>query len=108
MRTEEQTSMHLLLASIITVFGVMLIFTTIVMSWESWMVPIIVIGSSVMWCLHIGRSGSNVLYENLCIALLMIGFFSLLYTEPFCLICLLWLVCWFLFFPCLTENVCCI
>ena len=75
MRTEEQTSMHLLLASIITVFGVMLIFATIVMSWESWMIPIIVIGSSAVWCLHIGRSGSNVLYENLCIGLLMIGFF---------------------------------
>ncbi len=75
MKTEEQTSIHLLLASIITVFGVVLIFTTIAMSWELWMVPIIVIGSSIVWCLHIGRAGSNVLYENLCIGLLMIGFF---------------------------------
>ena len=75
MRTEEQTSTHLLLASIVTVFGVMLILTTIAMSWEFWMVPIIVIGSSLVWCLHIGRSGSNALYQNLCIGLLMIGFF---------------------------------
>lgn len=75
MRTEEQTSTHLLLASIVTVFGVMLILTTIAMSWEFWMVPIIVIGSSLVWCLHIGRSGSNSLYQNLCIGLLMIGFF---------------------------------
>ena len=75
MRTEEQTSVHLLLASIVTVFGVILILTTIAMSWEFWMVPIIVIGSSIVWYLHIGRAGSNVFYENLCIGLLMVGFF---------------------------------
>ncbi len=75
MRTEEQTSVHLLLASIVTVFGVILILTTIAMSWEFWMVPIIVIGSSIVWYLHIGRASSNVFYENLCIGLLMVGFF---------------------------------
>ncbi len=75
MRTEEQTSVHLLLASIVTVFGIMLILTTIAMSWEFWMVPIIVIGTSIIWFLHIGRAGSNIFYENLCIGLLLIGFF---------------------------------
>ena len=75
MRTEEQTSVHLLLACIVTVVGMMLILTTIAMSWELWMIPIIVIGSSIVWFLHIGRAGSNILYENLCIGLLMIGFF---------------------------------
>ncbi len=74
MRTEEQTSVHLLLACIVTVVGMMLILTTIAMSWELWMIPIIVIGSSIVWFLHIGRAGSNILYENLCIGLLMIGF----------------------------------
>jgi len=75
MRTEEQTSVHLLLASIVTVFGVILILTTIAMSWEFWMIPIIVIGSSIVWYLHIGRASSNIFYENLCIGLLMVGFF---------------------------------
>ncbi len=76
MRTEEQTSAHLLLASIVSVFGVILILITIAMSWEMWMIPIIVIGSSIVWCLHIiGRTGSNIFYENLCIGLLMVGFF---------------------------------
>ena len=75
MRTEEQTSVHLLLASIVTVFGTMLILTTIAMSWELWMVPIIVIGNSIVWILHIGRVGSNILYENLCVGLMLIGFF---------------------------------
>ena len=59
MRTEEQTSVHLLLASIVTVFGVILILTTIAMSWEFWMIPIIVIGSSIVWYLHIGRASSR-------------------------------------------------
>lgn len=75
MRTEEQTSAHLLLASIITVFGMMLILTTIAMSWEFWMIPIILIGNSLIWILHIGRASSNTFFENLCIGLLMIGFF---------------------------------
>lgn len=75
MRTEEQTSVHLLLASIVTVFGVILILTTIAMPWEFWMIPIIVIGSSIVWYLHIGRASSNIFYENLCIGLLMVGFF---------------------------------
>ena len=47
MRTEVQTSIHLLLASIVSVFGVMLILITMAMSWEPWMIPIIVIGSSL-------------------------------------------------------------
>lgn len=75
MREKEQTSIHLLLASIVTIFGVMLILITIAISWEPWMVPIIVIGNSLVWFLHIGRVGSENFYENLCAGLLMIGFF---------------------------------
>ena len=75
MWTEVQTSIHLLLASIVSVFGVMLILITMAMSWEPWMIPIIVIGSSIVWILHIGRAGSGIFYENLCIGLLMVGFF---------------------------------
>lgn len=75
MRAKGQTSIHLLLASIVTTFGVMLILLTIAMSWEPWMVPIIVIGNSLVWFLHIGRVGSENLYENLCSGLLMIGLF---------------------------------
>lgn len=75
MRTEVQTSIHLLLAGIVTVFGVILILITVAMSWEPWMIPVIVIGSSIVWVLHIGRTGSGIFYENLCIGLLMVGFF---------------------------------
>lgn len=75
MRTKRQTSIHLLLASIVTLFGVMLILTTMALSWELWMVPVILVGNTLVWCLHIGRLGSETFYENLCSGLLMVGFF---------------------------------
>ncbi|MCI8596924.1 MAG: response regulator [Lachnospiraceae bacterium] len=75
MRTEEQTSIHLLLATIVTVVGVMLILITLAMSWEMWMIPIILVGNTLVWCLHIGRLGSETFYESLCFGLLMVGFF---------------------------------
>ena len=48
MRAKGQTSIHLLLAGIVTIFGVMLMLITIAMSWEPWMVPIIVTGNSLV------------------------------------------------------------
>ncbi len=75
MRAKKQTSMHLLLAGIVTMFGIMLILITVAFSWEPWMVPVILIGNTLVWCLHIGRVGSEAFYENLCSGLLMIGFF---------------------------------
>lgn len=75
MRTEGQTSIHLLLASIVTIVGVMLILLTLSMSWEPWMVPVIQIGNTLVWILHITRAGSETFYENLCSGLLMVGFF---------------------------------
>ena len=88
MRTEEQTSIHLLLATIVTVFGVFLIVITLALSWEFWMIPIIIVGNTLVWCLHIGRFGTESFYKNLCAGLLMIGFFffgvheSSLYDIP--------------------------
>ena len=75
MREEEQTSIHLLLAGIVTTFGMMLILITIAFSWEMWMVPVILIGNTLVWVLHIGRFGSEIFYESLCGGLLMVGFF---------------------------------
>ena len=75
MRERSQTSIHLLLACIVTMFGTMLILLTLSMSWELWMVPIIVVGNSLVWFFHIARVGSENFYENLCAGLLMIGFF---------------------------------
>ncbi len=75
MRTKGQTSIHLLLASIVTIVGIMLILLTLAMAWEPWMVPVILIGNTLVWIFHITRTGSETFYENLCIGLLMVGFF---------------------------------
>ena len=45
MGKDGQTSQHLLLAVIITVFSGMLLLITMVMSWELWMIPLIVTGN---------------------------------------------------------------
>ena len=64
MKTEGQTSENLLLASVVTVVGVMLLLLTIALSWELWMVPIFVIGNILVWCLHIGKAGSDSFFKN--------------------------------------------
>ena len=55
MRADGQTSKHLLLAVVVTMVGMMLMLITVAFSWEEWMVPVIVIGTSLVWCLHIDR-----------------------------------------------------
>ena len=72
MRTEDQTSIHLLLAAIVTVFGVFLIVITLALSWEFWMIPIILVGNTIVWCLHIGRVWSGSFFKKLCVGLLVI------------------------------------
>lgn len=72
---QTKTSLHLLLACIVTTFGVMLMLLIMAMAWELWMVPVILIGNTLVWCIHIARAGSDNFYENLCAGLLMVGFF---------------------------------
>ncbi len=75
MRTEEQTSIHLLLAVIVSIFSAILVAVTVVFSWEMWMIPLILIGCVIVWSVHIERAGSGTLYRNFCAGLLMIEFF---------------------------------
>ena len=75
MRTDKQTSKHLLLALIVTVFSVMLMMMTLVMRWEPWIVPLIAAGCFSVWFLHIARAGSDTFYENLCAGLILGEFF---------------------------------
>lgn len=75
MRAEDQTSSHLLLAAIITVFSGMLALVTIALAWEFWMLPLIAAGCFSVWLLHIARIGSDAFYENLCAGLLLTEFF---------------------------------
>lgn len=75
MRAEEQTSRHLLLAVISTVFSGMLCLITAVMAWEFWTIPLMAAGCLSVWLLHIARIGLDVLYENLCAGLALLEFF---------------------------------
>ncbi|MDE6931478.1 MAG: response regulator [Oscillospiraceae bacterium] len=75
MNAGEQTSRHLLLAVITTVFSTLMSLVTLVMSWEPWMIPLMSVGCVSVWLLHIARIGSDALYENLCVGLLLIEFF---------------------------------
>ena len=75
MRAEEQTSQHLLLAVIVTVFSGLLGLITLFLSWEFWTLPLMTVACFVVWFLHIGRLGSNTLFDNLCAGLMLIEFF---------------------------------
>ena len=75
MRAEEQTSRHLLLAVITTVFSGMLGLVSMILSWELWMLPLMTAGCFSVWFLHIAKLGSDTLYENLCTGLLLVEFF---------------------------------
>ena len=75
MRPEEQTSRHLLLAVIITIFSSILSFVTLVMAWEFWMILLVTAGCFSVWLLHIAKIGSGTFYENLCAGLLLTEFF---------------------------------
>lgn len=88
MKTEAQVSMHLLMAGTLSILGVLLSVITLFRPWELWMIPLIIIGCLVVWWLHIGRIGSEILYENICSGLLIVDFFffgvhkSSLYDIP--------------------------
>ncbi len=75
MRAEEQTSRHLLLAVITTVFSGFLSLIVVVMAWELWMIPLMAAGCFSVWLLHIARIGSKALYEYLCAGVLLVEFF---------------------------------
>lgn len=75
MRTESQTSMHLLMASTLSILSVLLGLITFTRSWELWTIPMMFVGCLVVWWFHIGRVGTEILYENICTGLLLLEFF---------------------------------
>lgn len=74
-KQEERTAVHLLMAGIVSIFSVLLIAVTIVMPWEIWTIPLLVIGIVSIWVLHIGRLSSDIVYEYICAGLMMVEFF---------------------------------
>ncbi|MDE6053120.1 MAG: sensor histidine kinase, partial [Lachnospiraceae bacterium] len=72
---EGQTGIHLLMAGIASVFGILLVLITFVMQWELWTVPLVVMGILAIWVIHIGKLGTDAFYEYLCTGVMTIGFF---------------------------------
>ena len=77
MKAEAQISMHLLMASTLSILSMLLGVIILVRPWEMWMIPLMIISCLVVWWLHIGRIGSEILYENICSGLLIIELFFL-------------------------------
>ena len=75
MRAGEQTSRHLLLAAITTVFSGILSLIIVVMAWEFWTIPLLAASCFSVWFLHIAKVGSDTFYENLCAGLMLVEFF---------------------------------
>ena len=75
MRAGEQTSRHLLLAVVTTIFSVVLDVVIVVMEWELWFIPLVAAGCFGVWGLHIARAGPDSLFEILCAGLLLLEFF---------------------------------
>ena len=84
MREQEQTSIHLFLAVTANAFSVMLVLVILAMSWELWVIPLIVVGCFIIWWFHIGRDGSEILYENICTGL-MLTVYTGAFVSFFCI-----------------------
>ena len=75
MRSDEQTSRHLLLAVVTTSFSALLSLIVVLLAWELWVVPLMLAGCFSVWLLHIARMGSDAFYEYLCAGLMLVEFF---------------------------------
>lgn len=97
-KIQERTGTHLLMAGIISAFSILLIFITLVMSWELWTIPLIFIGIFMIWFLHIGKFVSDKLYEYISIFFIVVEFFyygihsECLFDIPFIIVILFFLL----------------
>lgn len=74
-RTEGKTNVHLVLAILVSVFSLMLIVVTCTLSWEMWMIPLIVLGMLLVWGLRIVPLVGENAYEYLCSGIILFVLF---------------------------------
>lgn len=84
-RADGKTNVHLVLAIIVTVFSLMLIVVTCTLSWEMWMVLLIILGLLLVWGLRIVPLVGEDAYEYLCsgIILFVLFFYGVHETSLF-------------------------
>lgn len=74
-RVLSNTAVYLVMAVLGSVFSVMLIVITATLSWELWMIPLIVIGLVAIWITHITRLLPGKAYETLCAGVMLFELF---------------------------------
>ena len=94
---EEQMGIHLLMVCMASIFSAVLLGLTMVMAWEMWIIPMILIGILVIWCFHIGRFVTEHTYEYLCTGFMIVEcFYFGVHQESFTsmpvFICLMFLM----------------
>lgn len=84
-RADGKTNVHLVLAIIVSVFSLMLIVVTCTLSWEMWMIPLIILGLLLVWGLRIVPLVGEDAYEYLCsgIILFVLFFYGVHETSLF-------------------------
>lgn len=75
MDKSDKTGSHLLMAGIVSIFSVLLIVMAIGMSWETWIIPFIIIGVLAVWGIHIGKLSTETRFEYLCTGIMIVEFF---------------------------------
>lgn len=75
LKAETKISSHLVMLTIVSVFSIILIIVTCVLSWEMWMIPLIVTGVIAIWSFHIDHNVSSSFFENICAGMMLVEFF---------------------------------
>lgn len=83
-QAEKKTDIHLIMALVISIFSLILIIVTCMLSWEMWTIPMIVIGLCIVWAFHIGKIVSSRIYEYSCAGMILAEvFFYGIHAESF-------------------------
>lgn len=72
---EKNTDIHLIMVLVVTVMNILLSVVICLMSWEMWMIPLIVMVLVAAWAFHITKTVSDRTFEYMCTGILLVEFF---------------------------------
>lgn len=70
-----KTDIHLIMVLVVTIFSILLTVIIGMLSWEMWMLPLIVIVLIAVWVLHIVRFFPDKTFEYMCAGIMLVEFF---------------------------------
>lgn len=74
-QAEQWTGAHLVMVGVYTAFSILLIIFTLILSWEMWMIPLLIIGIISVWFIHISQFGTEQFQRYLYITLMLVELF---------------------------------